>query len=495
MLVLVDVPGVEVVTGTERMNQPAVAPERASSNSAVPTSRPRPWLSLVVVRAWHGALVTCRFFWRRPTLSIPLALLATAAVLGIVWGVPQLRASHNLRAARSASQRYLANKALEHAEACLRVWPKDAEALFLTARARRRLGEFEEATASLQACEHAPHSADEVSLERLLLRTARGEPGANVICQAMLSKGHPARDLLFEALIFGYMHKYRFREAGFLLEQWLKADPDNSQAHMFHGLMHFHLQNQPEAIKHFEKAVEIDAERQDARLLLAGLLLDIKDPQKAHVHLDYLHERQPNNTYVQVRLARCLEALGKQEEAIELLDKVLVVAPHQVEALVHRAMLARHGRDLDKAEALLKKARALEPGNYAANYQLFLCLSARGKSPLTQELRRSMAQIEEDLMRVREIIGKTMQRTPRDPALQYELGTLLMRTGQIDEGLRWLHSAVQEDPKHTKAHEALADHYDRLGQVSRAARHRSLAKLAALEKSTSEKGAAPNGSP
>ena len=51
-----------------------------------------------------------------------------------------------------------------------------------------------------------------------------------------------------------------------------------------------------------------------------------------------------------------------------------------------------------------------------------------------------------------------------DPAPRCETGTLLLRNGREQEGVRWLISALRNDPLYRPAHKALADHYERLGK-------------------------------
>jgi Tfp pilus assembly protein PilF len=50
-----------------------------------------------------------------------------------------------------------------------------------------------------------------------------------------------------------------------------------------------------------------------------------------------------------------------------------------------------------------------------------------------------------------------------------------LRAGAAEEGLRWLNSALKEDPHYAPAHKALADYYQRHGDFNRAAQHRQKA--------------------
>ena len=69
-----------------------------------------------------------------------------------------------------------------------------------------------------------------------------------------------------------------------------------------------------------------------------------------------------------------------------------------------------------------------------------------------------------------------LAKSPQDPELHCELGRLLLRTGQRDEGLRWLHSALRVSPRHRATHRALVDYYQRKGDKQRAEIHRKLAE-------------------
>ncbi len=64
-----------------------------------------------------------------------------------------------------------------------------------------------------------------------------------------------------------------------------------------------------------------------------------------------------------------------------------------------------------------------------------------------------------------------MQRSPHDAGLHYELGMIAFRSGSPKEGLRWLESALREDPRHLPTHRSMALYYQKAGQAGRAARH------------------------
>ena len=93
------------------------------------------------------------------------------------------------------------------------------------------------------------------------------------------------------------------------------------------------------------------------------------------------------------------------------------------------------------------------------------------------EARRCQARLERitaDFQRAADVTRKVVA-APKDPALRHEVGLLLLRNGQEQEGLRWLYSGLQVDPGHRPTHATLADYYERRGQPLAAARHRAAA--------------------
>src|SRR2546428_180544 len=99
-------------------------------------------------RAALFGLLRCRRLWAAGAL---LALLAT----GLALAGPHLRAWYHFRAAQKATARYHNRQAIHHLQACLRVWPADADVLLLAARAARRARAYEEAERLLEQYQQA----------------------------------------------------------------------------------------------------------------------------------------------------------------------------------------------------------------------------------------------------------------------------------------------------------------------------------------------------
>jgi tetratricopeptide (TPR) repeat protein len=406
-----------------------------------------------------------------------LLLLALIGLGGSVGGA-YLWAVYHYRAARSAAEKYHHAEAREHLEPCLRVWPRDGAVLLLAARVARRLQEFDQAEQFLDRYRAACGDDDDLRLERVLLRAHGGEVDpVKAFCRTLVDQGHPAAPLILEALTAGFLRNYRLAEASFCVDLWLERQPDDCQALAARGFL-YELDMRPqEAVATYRRVIELDPYLDQVRGRLAGNLVDLNQAAEALPHLEYLCRHHPDDPALHVDLARCQTLMGRQEDATATLDGLLARQPRFAPALRDRGVLALQGGQMPQAEAWLRQACELAPGDYPAHYQLEVCLRNGGKGEEAQKVQGRLKQIEEDNKRLRVIIRGDMQRTPHSAALQYELGMILFRTGSVQEGLRWLQSALQDDPQHAPTHRVLATYYQRLGQMGLAEEHRQQAGL------------------
>jgi tetratricopeptide (TPR) repeat protein len=402
---------------------------------------------------------------------VPVLLLLIGLV---VWFISvNVRAEVEYRAAEQALQRRDFVTALALLERCLEVRPGSAEVHLLAARAARRAGNFDDAGRHLKAYEQLGGVPEALELERALVRVQRGETGGYTgYLLNCVEKGHPDSVLILEALATGFMKTYRMNHADHCLELWLEREPDNVQALIWRAELAERRQSS-EAVDFYRRAVEADPEHEEARLRLANGLIQLHKPDEAAKHYEVLRQRDPDRADVLVGLARCRRALGRPEEAQAFLDRVLATSPGHVAALHERGRLAVEQGQLAEAEDWLRKALAASPNHQEISFTLYQCLQARGKTAEAKQLLAQVEKINASLERLGDVTRK-IAASPGDPDLRYEAGMIFLNSGQEMEGLRWLASALKEDPRHGPTHRALADYYERTGDASRAAQHRRL---------------------
>jgi predicted Zn-dependent protease len=456
--------------------------------AAAPGRGRRGW----VAGAVRGCAGTLRGWFRRPGRLAAVTGLGLLIALGSVLGGVEVWAMVHFRAARAALARYHDADAIRHLEACLAVWPRDPDTLLLAARAARRLEAFDRAQGFLDRYHAAAGPEDDLVLERALLCAARGDvDDVAKFCHTRVEQDDPASPLILEALAAGYTRDFRTAEAERAVKTWLERQPDNPRALYFQGVMREARAARLEAVASFKRVLELDPQQDEARLHLARLLVDMAQPAEVLPHLEYLRRRQPGNLLIQVDLARCLDQLGRQAEAEQVLDEVLARSPDLAPALAERGRLALRADRPAEAEGYLFHAARVEPADYEIHYHLYLALKQNGKADEARAEQARLKHIEEDLAHIQDIVSVQMQRQPHNPDLHYEVGMISLRAGAVQEALRWFASALREDPYHAPTHRALAEYYDRMGEPGRASRHRDLWRQATARRPESGRGEAP----
>jgi Flp pilus assembly protein TadD len=319
----------------------------------------------------------------------------------------------------------------------------------------------------------APEGAE---LEQALKRAENGELAAvEKTLLEYLKKDDAQAPRILEVLARGYLEGFRYKAAGSWVDRWLERQPDNTKALLLRAQLRQRTNNLDDAQKDYRRVLTLDAENDEACLLLAQGLLKAGQVQEALALFQQLQRRRPKDDEALLGLSHCYAALGRIAEAIALVDTVLQRQPKHVAALVARGRLALQVGQLAEAEQLLRSAFALQPSDYEACHGLVVCLMKAGKVEEAKQLVTKARQLEADNKRLAELPAK-MDETPHDPALHCEIGVLLLRSGKEAQGVRWLRSAVLEDPQHRPAHRALAEYYERTGDKDQAARHRRLAE-------------------
>jgi tetratricopeptide (TPR) repeat protein len=412
-----------------------------------------------------------------------LLLLPGAILLG-----KRCWALHHLRVGRALLERYHQHEARPHLEASLRLWPDNAQALLLLARASRQAEILDVADEYLETYRRIHGQTEELSQEQVFQAAARGDVDkVRRYCQNMVREDSPAAPLALEAMVQGYLRLFRLTEGYSVLQTWQERQPENTQALLYEAGLRTLLLQHTKSVALYQRILELDPEHDVARGRLALVLLEDRKYEEALPHLESLRRRQSDNLATTVQLARCLDFLGNQAEAERLLEEVLTREPHFSQALAERGRLALREGQNDLAEACLRAALEQEPGNHELLYQVILCLDRNGKTDEAQVGRQLLEKLKTNLKRIEAIANKEMQKKPHDPDLQYELALALLSVGKEGEALLWLQRALQEKPSHVPARWTLAEYYDQIGDKEQAAYHRRFLKTKPAVPNTSKK--------
>jgi predicted Zn-dependent protease len=413
----------------------------------------------------------------RPSWLLFLAACALAALGFAGWRVSvEARAARDLREGRAALERDDLATARARLAACLETRPESAEAHFLAARAARRAGDLSDAQRSLRAAEKYGWIPEAIDLERALI-AARSGNLANVekYLVACVEKDHPDTVQILEVLAPLYIQDFRLTEAQVYLQEWVKRKPDAVQAWTWLGDVDERLQRTKDAAVAYAEAAQRAPDDADARLRLARVLVELRRGSEALPHFEKLFREKPDDAGVRLGLARCRIELGDLDAARCLLDDLLADQPQDADALTERGRLELEAGHAAEAEPWLRRAVGLRPYESSFLYTLLRCLKQRGKDAEASGVQERLDRCEADLKRLREVT-RAVASSPHDADLRYEAGVLFLQNSQEREGVRWLESALRENPRHAATHQKLAEYYERTGQKERAEQHRALAK-------------------
>jgi tetratricopeptide (TPR) repeat protein len=393
---------------------------------------------------------------RKRLLAAALVVLAVGGYAG--WSVAA--AERRFRAATAAADRRELSEARRLFDDALRADPASGRLLFAAARAARRDGDPPAARVLLAHAAKAGWPAEAVDWEKRLLAAQEGGfVGLEPVLRQRLDEtpDHPEADLVREVLVPGYLARFDMSRAYRVLLDWVRLRPADVRPRLWLFDVARKLLLPQLALEQARAAAELAPTNPAARGAAGDILIENHQPTEAKPHFDWLLSHNPDDPVARLGLARCLRELGRTEDAAAELDTLLAARPTDPRALAERGycdLALDHPAD---AVGRLTKAAELAPFETDLLHNLSVALELTGKPAEAAAVRDRRARAEADLLELKEVTKK-IAADPHNPDLRYQAGTLMLRNGQPVEGVRWLESALAENPNHAPTKQALADH-------------------------------------
>jgi tetratricopeptide (TPR) repeat protein len=414
-----------------------------------------------VVQALESAIRRRPWVWVSGLLACVLALVGWVVYRQVWADIHYRRAEAALAQSLRVEGSAPLAAARTHLACCLRVWPNSPRVNFLMAQAARRAGDTDDAARYLRRAEQLGWVAEAIDLEKALSAVQRGElDRAEPVLASFVERGHPDKLLILEALVQGCRRTYQMPRALAYLDAWLAAQPDSVRALVWRGETLLLVGRERDALADYRQALELDPEEDEARLKVAELSLGLHQPGDALPHFTELLKRHPDQAEALFGLASCRAEQGETADAVNLLDRLLSLEPEHFGALAERGKIALDAGDPVEAEKWLRRATGVAPFEREALYNLYRCLGRNGRTAEAEECLARIKRIDEDRKRLDELRTAVMT-APHDAALRCEMGVILLRNGQDRQGVRWLQSALQEDPGYGAARQALEEYHRR----------------------------------
>lgn len=181
----------------------------------------------------------------------------------------------------------------------------------------------------------------------------------------LISKEQPDNlSVLIQAAHVAYMLE-DYTQMHSLAEQAQAIDPENATVHYQMAQADLGLRNIVNAIAQLTKAIVLNDNHDDARLLRAKTLLAMGDLDGAEQDIQWLLEHAADEEDVLLVAARITHAKGNDDEAINIYNKVVEINPFQVDAYRERGQIKFERGDKGGAQEDMQKVLELNPNEIA----------------------------------------------------------------------------------------------------------------------------------
>jgi predicted Zn-dependent protease len=293
--------------------------------------------------------------------------------------------------------------------------------------------------------------------------------------------GDPDNLEVLKTLAFGLLASERLAEAEPVLTRWCELQPTEPEPYRLRMYLRHRSTTQgkteaeqqrlqEQALSDGLCTLELDPDDESAAQEVIWLCLALGRFEEAERVCRRCRDRRPDDLWLLYLQARVCHERGANAEAQALLDALLRGQPQFTRGLLLRAVLHYEADEADLAVPLLREVLARDPARQQeARYHLSLALARTGQM---DEARQVMAEVQRvNLERMVAQAGHA-----DNPAVQIRQAELLLATGQTEQALALLQGILREDPASAAAHALLASHYEKQGDVRKAAEHRRRGK-------------------
>lgn len=243
----------------------------------------------------------------------------------------------------------------------IRLNPAHAEAHVDLGNALRAQGKAAEAAASYrEAAKHMTGNAGNYyQLGCALQDLGQFDAAADCFRSALRLKPDLAEAYVRLASVL--QAKSDYREAIANCEQALRLKPDLADAHHVLAISLVALDRWDEAVSSFERALHIRPDYMDAHLGLASVLLTLGEPELARANCEKALELDPANIDAIALAANIAKRTGDTEKAYRLLSPLVERGVQQVNVAVALAMISKDLGRQSEAIALMEKTLGSDP--------------------------------------------------------------------------------------------------------------------------------------
>ncbi|WP_322042579.1 tetratricopeptide repeat protein [Paraburkholderia sp. J67] len=247
------------------------------------------------------------------------------------------------------------------------------------------------------------------------------------------------------------MSRGDFAGAAALMDRALALAPRDAECLSNRGVAAARLSDHAGAAAFQRKAIEQAPDFANAHNNLANALMELADFAGAEQHYRRARVLEPQSGQFAFNLGRVLESVGRAEEAMAQFREARALGANDTPTLMHLGRLLRAAREHAQAAACFEPVVAREPNNASAHFELGYVYDAMHRYEEAIPHYQRAASLKPDaagavnnlafaytaLARYDEAehhYREALALNPGLPESQFQLGMLLLRRGEYDEG-------------------------------------------------------------
>jgi tetratricopeptide (TPR) repeat protein len=406
------------------------------------------------------------FCWRR-CLSIAAVLLVGTAVF---WG-PAVIAQYQLHRGAAELRRFHTAEGQRWLLEAEKYAPQNGEVHFLLARTLRHEWKFDAAERELQRALDCGVPGTRVRIERTLAKaqTAHVRDVQRDLPRLLESPGDDGEEIC-AAFVNGFCINLNFAAADQLLTAWISDYPQSAEAHFRRGNFFYGQMDWMSAVAAYSECVKFDPTRWKARLSLAQCALNLHDPGTAEPEFRRVLRENPQLPAAELGLGDCLFTLARVDEARAIYEQIAARHPRDFAIREKLGALELQVGNPQRALDWLSPVAKAWPEDLAIALQMAQALQQTQDSDAARPYLETARRGEQAISRLDELLEEVRER-PHDLEIRCELGTTNLRLRSREDGVNWLKSVLQYDPRHIEAHLALAEYFKKMGDAEQAEQH------------------------
>jgi tetratricopeptide (TPR) repeat protein len=215
------------------------------------------------------------------------------------------------------------------------------------------------------------------------------------------------------------------------LDRWRELEPDAADLPRMYAVTYLKLEQPEKAVPYIEEMLsEYEAASVERAMAAKQLLTKEASTDVAYVVLQKLNEKDKNNKHLLVLQSRYAAQLEQYDEALDLLDQVLVLDPSLNEVLIIKAQILSAQGKHEEATALIKQVLDELPDNNALRLQYARMLVEQ-----------------HDMEGATEQYAILQEKLPDDGEITLSLALLYIETKRLDDATDTLKHLIEIDKK------------------------------------------------